>query len=61
LLLRDDRSLHVSLLFEAVLFHTPGTLNDFELPADRYRKMAETNGNLEWGSGETGHGPQQLV
>jgi hypothetical protein len=39
---------HVSPLFEAVLLHTPGALNDFELPSDRYRKMAETNGNLEW-------------
>jgi hypothetical protein len=49
LLLGDDRSLHVSPLFEAVLLHTSGTLNDFELRADRYRKMAETKGNLEWG------------
>jgi hypothetical protein len=48
LLLADDRSLYVSPLFEAVLLHTPGTLNDVELRADRYRKMAETNGNLEW-------------
>jgi hypothetical protein len=48
LLLGDDRSLYVSPLFEGALLHTPRTLNAFELRADWYRKMAETNGNLEW-------------